>query len=432
MPTLAAVDQQRDAGKLCAGGSAAGGRASRADRRRGTRHHRRVGFALAALCLAAATLRRRTPSVAHQHQAQAARPAGGQFRYPRPDSGQRPRCCLPATELSNTSIRAVAAAAGVDSALVHHYFGTKEKAVRRGDSHPDRPDGQSSARCVKCRSRNSATRFRRCCCRCGTPRSVLVSSPTLRSILAGLGGQPVSFVHPGRDRGRSGSRVDNPPGSGVIRIAVRRIAAGGRGDGALHRGDGAVRIAAGRADRGHRRAEPAALPHWGFAGRVSRHEPGVLVVADVGRLVDQQHRDAVLDAISTPQPRVVEQLPVASSTSTSGPRSAGQTRMLSRVRRSCRSQHQCASDNSARAAPVSRRNWLASASKYHGVASRLGNPGCPQWADGRTIGGAQRQFRHHMHDVGSQPERHGGEASVRSAAVIVAPGRNVTAATATW
>jgi AcrR family transcriptional regulator len=29
--------------------------------------------------------------------------------------------------ISNTSIRAVAAAAGVDSALVHHYFGTKEK-----------------------------------------------------------------------------------------------------------------------------------------------------------------------------------------------------------------------------------------------------------------------------------------------------------------
>jgi len=29
--------------------------------------------------------------------------------------------------IANTSIRAVAAAAGVDSALVHHYFGTKEK-----------------------------------------------------------------------------------------------------------------------------------------------------------------------------------------------------------------------------------------------------------------------------------------------------------------
>src|SRR4029077_4439918 len=29
--------------------------------------------------------------------------------------------------IKNTSIRAVAAAAGVDSALVHHYFGTKEK-----------------------------------------------------------------------------------------------------------------------------------------------------------------------------------------------------------------------------------------------------------------------------------------------------------------
>ena len=34
----------------------------------------------------------------------------------------------------------------------------------------------------------------------------------------------------------------------------------------------------------------------------------MLVVADLDRLVDQQHRDAVFDTVSTPQPRVVEQL----------------------------------------------------------------------------------------------------------------------------
>jgi AcrR family transcriptional regulator len=53
------------------------------------------------------------------------RPAG--------NSGTRERILSSARELfarngiGNTSIRAVAAAAGVDSALVHHYFGTKEK-----------------------------------------------------------------------------------------------------------------------------------------------------------------------------------------------------------------------------------------------------------------------------------------------------------------
>ena len=53
------------------------------------------------------------------------RPAG--------NSNTRDRILASARELfarngiSNTSIRAVAAAAGVDSALVHHYFGTKQK-----------------------------------------------------------------------------------------------------------------------------------------------------------------------------------------------------------------------------------------------------------------------------------------------------------------
>ena len=41
---LAGVDQQRDAGQLCPGGSATGGRTYRADRRRGTRHCGRVGL----------------------------------------------------------------------------------------------------------------------------------------------------------------------------------------------------------------------------------------------------------------------------------------------------------------------------------------------------------------------------------------------------
>ena len=85
-----------------------------------------LGFAIAALCLAAATLRRRTPVTAtNAGRKRPGRPAGS--------SNTRERILASARELfarngiSNTSIRAVAAAAGVDSALVHHYFGTKEQ-----------------------------------------------------------------------------------------------------------------------------------------------------------------------------------------------------------------------------------------------------------------------------------------------------------------
>ncbi len=61
--------------------------------------------------------------------------SAGRRRRGRPagNSGTRERILISARELfarngiRNTSIRAVAAAAGVDSALVHHYFGTKEK-----------------------------------------------------------------------------------------------------------------------------------------------------------------------------------------------------------------------------------------------------------------------------------------------------------------
>ena len=65
--------------------------------------------------MATTNVRRRRPG----------RPAG--------TSDTRDRILVSARELfarngiGNTSIRAVAAAAGVDSALVHHYFGTKEK-----------------------------------------------------------------------------------------------------------------------------------------------------------------------------------------------------------------------------------------------------------------------------------------------------------------
>jgi AcrR family transcriptional regulator len=119
--------------------------------------------------------------------------------------------------IGNTSIRAVAAAAGVDSALVHHYFGTKEKLFAAAVHIPIDPmevigllrevpieelgytlpsillplwDSELGAGLI------------------ATLRSILASSEVnlFRSFI-----QDVIAVE-------LGPRVDNPPGSGIIRI----------------------------------------------------------------------------------------------------------------------------------------------------------------------------------------------------------------------
>ena len=54
------------------------------------------------------------------------RPPPGRARTPGPRSWPRPGRRSPSTGFAGTTIRAVAAAAGVDAALVHHYFGTKD------------------------------------------------------------------------------------------------------------------------------------------------------------------------------------------------------------------------------------------------------------------------------------------------------------------
>ena len=62
--------------------------------------------------------------------------------------------CLPATELTETSISAVAADAGVDAALVHHYFGTKRQLFAAAIHLPIDPM-EILGPCGKPRSRNS-------------------------------------------------------------------------------------------------------------------------------------------------------------------------------------------------------------------------------------------------------------------------------------
>jgi AcrR family transcriptional regulator len=119
--------------------------------------------------------------------------------------------------IANTSIRAVAAAAGVDSALVHHYFGTKEKLFAAAVRVPIDPmDIISPLRETPVEELGHKI-----------PSMLLplwdseVGAgfiATLRSILAG------SEVNLFRSFIRDviavevGARVDNPPGSGIIRI----------------------------------------------------------------------------------------------------------------------------------------------------------------------------------------------------------------------
>jgi AcrR family transcriptional regulator len=119
--------------------------------------------------------------------------------------------------ISNTSIRAVAAAAGVDSALVHHYFGTKEKlfaAAVHVDIDP--MDIIGPLRQVPVEELGHAI-----------PSMLLPLwdseigagfIATLRSVIAGSEVNLFRSFIQDVIAAQVGSRVDNPPGTGVIRI----------------------------------------------------------------------------------------------------------------------------------------------------------------------------------------------------------------------
>ena len=119
--------------------------------------------------------------------------------------------------ISNTSIRAVAAAAGVDSALVHHYFGTKEKlfaAAVHVDIDP--MDIIGPLRQVPVDELGHAI-----------PSMLLPLwdseigagfIATLRSVIAGSEVNLFRSFIQDVIAAQVGSRVDNPPGTGIIRI----------------------------------------------------------------------------------------------------------------------------------------------------------------------------------------------------------------------
>jgi AcrR family transcriptional regulator len=119
--------------------------------------------------------------------------------------------------IKNTSIRSVAAAAGVDSALVHHYFGTKEKLFAAALHIPIDPmDVIGPLRDVPVEQLGHKL-----------PSMLLPLWDSeigagfiaaLRSIVAGSEVNLFrTFIHD-VIAVEVGSRVDNPPGSGVVRI----------------------------------------------------------------------------------------------------------------------------------------------------------------------------------------------------------------------
>jgi AcrR family transcriptional regulator len=119
--------------------------------------------------------------------------------------------------IGNTSIRAVAAAAGVDSALVHHYFGTKEQLFAAAVHIPIDPmEVIGPLREVPVEELGH------------TIPSILLPLwdsevgaafiARLRSILAGSEVNLFRTFIQDIIAVEVGARVDNPPGSGIIRI----------------------------------------------------------------------------------------------------------------------------------------------------------------------------------------------------------------------
>ncbi|OBH82527.1 TetR/AcrR family transcriptional regulator [Mycobacterium sp. E2989] len=119
--------------------------------------------------------------------------------------------------IGNTSIRAVAAAAGVDSALVHHYFGTKEKLFAAAVHIPIDPmDIIGPLREVpidEIGHRLPSMLLPLWDSEIGT-----AFVATLRSILAGTEVNLFRTFIEDVIAVEVGARVDNPPGSGILRV----------------------------------------------------------------------------------------------------------------------------------------------------------------------------------------------------------------------
>jgi AcrR family transcriptional regulator len=119
--------------------------------------------------------------------------------------------------INNTSIRAVAAAAGVDSALVHHYFGTKEKLFAAAVHIPIDPmDVIGPLREVP--TDELGHRIPSILLPLWDSEIGVAFIATLRSILAGSEVNLFRTFIQDVIGVEVGARVDDPPGSGIVRI----------------------------------------------------------------------------------------------------------------------------------------------------------------------------------------------------------------------
>jgi len=119
--------------------------------------------------------------------------------------------------INNTSIRAVAAAAGVDSALVHHYFGTKEKLFAAAVHIPIDPmDVIGPLREVPIEELGH--RIPSILLPLWDSEIGVAFIATLRSILAGSEVNLFRTFIQDVIAVEVGARVDDPPGSGIVRI----------------------------------------------------------------------------------------------------------------------------------------------------------------------------------------------------------------------
>jgi AcrR family transcriptional regulator len=119
--------------------------------------------------------------------------------------------------IKNTSIRSVAASAGVDSALVHHYFGTKENLFAAAVHLPIDPmDVIGPLRDVPVEELGH--RLPSILLPLWDSEIGAAFVAALRSVVAG---SEINFFRTFIEdviAVEVGSRVDNPPGSGIVRI----------------------------------------------------------------------------------------------------------------------------------------------------------------------------------------------------------------------
>ena len=152
-------------------------------------------------------------------------PNTGRRRPGRPagNSDTRDRILASARELfarngiGNTTIRAVAAAAGVDSALVHHYFGTKEKLFGAAVRIPIDPmEVIGPLREVPVEELGYQIPSKLLPLWDSELGAGLMA--TLRSVIAGSEVNLFRSFIQDVIAVEVGGRVDDPPGSGVIRV----------------------------------------------------------------------------------------------------------------------------------------------------------------------------------------------------------------------